>query len=64
MTLTKIYDVAIVGAGPAGMTAAVYSARKNLSTLVISVDIGGQMGTTNEIENYPGIHSISGPRSG
>ncbi len=57
----KLYDVAIVGAGPAGMSAALYSVRKNLSTAVVSLDVGGQMGTTYEIENYPGIASTTGP---
>ena len=57
----KLYDVAIVGAGPAGMSAALYAARKNLSTVVISLDLGGQMGTTYEIANYPGTSSITGP---
>lgn len=57
----KVYDVVIIGAGPAGMSAAVYSVRKNLSTLVISGDIGGQVATTNEVDNYPGMPGVSGP---
>jgi alkyl hydroperoxide reductase subunit F len=56
-----IYEVIIIGGGPAGMSAAIYSSRKNLSTLLVSTDIGGQVGTTQEISNYPGIGSISGP---
>ena len=59
--LTKIYDVVIVGAGPAGMSAAIYATRKNLSTLIIASDIGGQLGTTYEVSNYPGFHMITGP---
>lgn len=59
--VTTIYDVVVIGAGPAGITAAVYAARKNLSTLVIAMDIGGQLGTTAEIANYPGIKNITGP---
>ena len=51
--LTKIYDVVIIGAGPAGMSAAIYATRKNLSTLIIASDIGGQLGTTYEVSNYP-----------
>ncbi len=59
--LTKVYDVVIVGAGPAGMSAAIYAARKNLSTLIIASDIGGQLGTTYEVNNYPGFQMITGP---
>jgi alkyl hydroperoxide reductase subunit F len=57
----KVYDVIIIGAGPAGLSAAIYASRKNLATLLIALDIGGQMGTTYEIANYPGIQNISGP---
>jgi alkyl hydroperoxide reductase subunit F len=59
--LTKIYDVIVVGAGPAGLSAAIYAKRKNLSTLMISSDIGGQLGTTYEVANYPGFRMITGP---
>jgi len=58
----KIYDVIIAGAGPAGMTAAVYTSRANLSTLMIERGIpGGQMANTEEVENYPGFDHILGP---
>ena len=57
----KVYDVAVIGAGPAGMSAAIYAARKNLSTAIITYDLGGQMGTTYEIANYPGFQMITGP---
>lgn len=58
----KIYDVAIIGAGPAGMTAAIYTSRANMSTLMIERGIpGGQMANTEAIENYPGYESILGP---
>lgn len=58
----KIYDVIIIGAGPAGMTAAVYTSRANLSTLMIERGVpGGQMANTEEVENYPGYESILGP---
>jgi alkyl hydroperoxide reductase subunit F len=56
-----IYDVAVLGAGPAGMTAAIYCARKNLKTVMIAYDSGGQVGTTYEIGNYPGFEMITGP---
>jgi len=62
MTEEKIYDVIIIGAGPAGMTAAVYTSRGNLSTLMIERGIpGGQMANTEEVENYPGFEMILGP---
>lgn len=53
-------DIAIIGAGPAGMTASVYSARKRLKTAIISKDIGGQVAWTLGIENYPGYQYITG----
>lgn len=55
-----MYDVIIVGAGAAGMTAAIYTCRKNLKTLVVSVDVGGQTSLTNNIENYPGTGAMPG----
>ena len=56
-----MYDVIIVGAGAAGLTAAVYTCRKKLKTAVASIDIGGQTNLTNHIENYPGTGPMSGP---
>ena len=62
MTEEKIYDVIIAGAGPAGLTAAVYTSRANLSTLMIERGIpGGQMANTEDVENYPGFDHILGP---
>jgi thioredoxin reductase (NADPH) len=58
----KIYDVIIIGAGPAGMTAAVYTSRANLSTLMLERGVpGGQMANTEDVENYPGFEHILGP---
>ena len=55
------YDVAIIGGGPAGLTAAIYAQRRNLSTVVIEKGmVGGQMLLTTNIENWPGEISISG----
>ncbi len=61
----KSYDVVVIGAGPGGMTAALYASRSNLSVLMIDRGIyGGQMNNTAEIENYPGFDSILGPDLG
>lgn len=56
-----MYDLIIIGAGPAGITAAVYAARKKLNTLVITGDIGGQAAWSGDIENYTGYQFITGP---
>ena len=57
-----MYDTMIIGAGPAGMTAALYAARSNLKVALLERGIyGGQMNNTAEIENYPGYAHISGP---
>lgn len=53
-------DVCIIGAGPAGMTAAVYVARKKLSAAIVSKDVGGQVAWTLGIENYMGYQYITG----
>lgn len=61
--MSKIYDVIVLGAGPAGLTAGLYSGRSRLSTLLIEKgQDGGQIAITNEIENYPGqVEGDSGP---
>ncbi|GEP23045.1 MAG: thioredoxin-disulfide reductase [Lentilactobacillus diolivorans] len=60
--MAKSYDVVIIGAGPGGMTAALYASRANLSVAMIDRGIyGGQMNNTAAIENYPGFKSIMGP---
>lgn len=62
MSEERIYDVIIAGAGPAGMTAALYTSRANLDTLMLERGIpGGQMANTEDVENYPGYDSILGP---
>ena len=54
------YQLAIVGGGPAGLTAAVYAARKNLDALLLTKDIGGQTLLTSDIENYMGYQYVTG----
>ena len=62
MSERKRYDVIIVGAGPAGMTAAVYASRADLKTVMIERGMpGGQMANTADVENYPGYDLITGP---
>lgn len=60
--MSEHFAVTVIGAGPGGMTAAIYTARANLKTLMLDRGIyGGQMNNTAEIENYPGYVSIQGP---
>ncbi|MFC1897682.1 NAD(P)/FAD-dependent oxidoreductase [Chloroflexota bacterium] len=56
-----MYDLMIIGGGPAGLAASVYAARKQLNTLLISIDTGGQVNKTLGIENYMGYQFIGGP---
>ena len=55
-----MYDLLILGGGPAGMTAAVYAARKHVHTLLLSSDVGGQLNWTLGIENYMGYQLVTG----
>ncbi len=55
-----MYDLIIIGAGPAGLSAAVYAARQQFKTLIISKDIGGQTAISSDVENYLGFPSITG----
>lgn len=57
----RIYDLIIIGAGPAGITAAVYAARKKMDFVVITKDIGGQAAWSGDVENYTGYQFVSGP---
>ncbi len=56
-----MFDIIIIGAGPAGITASVYAARKKMKTLVVTKDIGGQAAWSGDIENYTGYQFITGP---
>lgn len=57
-----MYDVAIIGGGPAGLSAGIYAARANLKTVIVERGLhGGQMQNTLDIENYPGFENIEGP---
>jgi len=56
-----MFDLIIIGAGPAGITASVYAARKEMGLLVITKDIGGQAAWSGDIENYIGYQFITGP---
>ena len=63
--MENLYDVTIIGAGPAGLTSAIYSRRANLKTAVIEFAIaGGKLYSTYEIDNYPGFQKISGSKLG
>lgn len=57
---SELYDVIVVGAGPAGLTAALYSQRKGRKTALIGKKAGGQINDTASIENYPGLIQVGG----
>jgi len=56
----EVYDVLVVGAGIAGLTAALYAVRQGLRTLVVGADLGGQLLLAPGIQNYPGFESVRG----
>jgi len=58
--MKKIYDLIIIGAGPAGMTAAIYAARRKIKFLVIGLALGGQMSWSSDVGNYPGYTTMTG----
>lgn len=60
--MDKNWDVIIVGGAAAGMTAAIYSCRKKMKTLIVTIDVGGQNLLTEQEENYPGYLDTSGPK--
>lgn len=54
-----MYDLIVIGSGPAGMTAGIYAVRREMKTLIIGKEVGGQMVWASEIENYPGFEKIN-----
>ena len=60
--MTQLYDLIIIGSGPAGLAAAVYAQRARLNTLILEKAMvsGGQVLTTYEVDNYPGLPGIGG----
>ena len=58
--MQNIYDLIIIGGGPAGITAGIYAARKRLKTLLLTKDFLGQVGKTGQVDNYSGFPEISG----
>ena len=61
--MNDIYDLLIIGGGPAGLSASIYAGRAKLNTLIIEKsEIGGQVNKTFEISNYPGARDSNGPK--
>lgn len=58
--MQSIYDLAIIGAGPAGMTAGIFAARYKMKAIIFAKEVGGTCNAAHRIENYPGFKSISG----
>jgi thioredoxin reductase (NADPH) len=59
--MDEVFDVIIIGAGAAGLTAGIYTSRAKLSTLILNEGaVGGQLVLTEEIANYPGVESVKG----
>ncbi len=56
----EVFDTIIIGAGAAGITAAIYAVRKNLKVLILTKNIGGQAALSGDVENYPGFTMITG----
>lgn len=61
---SHVYELIIIGAGPAGITAAIYAARKKMDFIVLATNVGGQVVLSSEIENYTGFQYITGEELG
>jgi thioredoxin reductase (NADPH) len=59
--MTQEYEIVVIGAGPAGLSAGIFVARQRTSCLIISKDLGGQLNLIPKLENYPGTIMSSGP---
>jgi len=60
MSDSNIYDLIIIGGGPAGITVAIYAARRKIKFLFVTIDIGGQVVWSSEVDNYPAVPDVSG----
>lgn len=60
MEKSNIYDLIIIGGGPAGITAAIYASRNRINFMMVTINIGGQVVLSSEIENYTGFQYITG----
>jgi thioredoxin reductase (NADPH) len=60
ISMADLYDLIIIGGGPAGLTAGIYASRRKLKNLIITKDIGGQAATVPHVENYPGLAKVDG----
>lgn len=58
--MQEIFDLIIIGGGPAGLSAGIYASRRKLKTLILAKNIGGQAGYASQVENYPGYEAIGG----
>ena len=58
--MERVFDLVIIGAGPAGLSASIYASRYGVKHLILGQILGGQISETHEIDNYPGMENMSG----